>query len=313
MRHTQRHSLGRGLVYAMLLMGLVGCAHFDRQTPGWEVLAQPEAGQPGSGLYYEESGQGDPILLIHGFGANLYTWRYIIPALSRHHHVIAVDLKGFGNSPKPSEGNYTAYDQARLVYRLIQEKNLHNLTIIGHSFGGGVALVTSAYLAEHDPERQKNLVLIDSASYLQPMPWFIDILATPVLGPLTAWLLPDEVQTHKVLELAYHNPDVIPVTAVAAYARPLAMPGGKHATIMTARQSVPSDIDALTLKYRNIKVPTLILWGDDDKIVPLISGKRLHEDLPNSAIVVFESCGHIPQEEMPLATQSAIEGFLSRH
>ena len=94
---------------------------------------------------------------------------------------------------------------------------------------------------------------------------------------------------------------------------PVIMPVRKHATIMTVRQSVPSDIDALTLRYRKIKVPTLILWGDDDKIVPLISGKRLHEDLPNSEIVVFESCGHIPQEEMPLATQSAIEGFLSRH
>ena len=82
-----------------------------------------------------------PLLLIHGFGASTYTWRHIAPELARTHRVIAVDLKGFGQSDKPFDSRYSVFDQAELLAELIEEKDLHNLTLVGHSFGGGIALM----------------------------------------------------------------------------------------------------------------------------------------------------------------------------
>src|SRR4051812_7783862 len=78
-------------------------------------------------LHYEEHGTGSPILLLHGFGANTYTWRYIAPALARNHTVIAVDLKGFGQSDKPFDERYSALDQAELLTELILDRDLHHL------------------------------------------------------------------------------------------------------------------------------------------------------------------------------------------
>jgi pimeloyl-ACP methyl ester carboxylesterase len=95
----------------------------------------------------------------------------------------------------------TLYDQAHLVYQFIVEHNLKNLTLVGHSLGGGVALITSLYLAETSPKRQKRLILIDSIAYPQELPGFIEVLATPILGPLFVSLVPEKVQVSSVLEM----------------------------------------------------------------------------------------------------------------
>ena len=91
-------------------------------------------------LHYKETGRGDPILLLHGLGASSYAWRYVTPELAKNHRVIALDLKGFGLSDKPKDDKYSLFDQAELVDQFIQKHKLRRLTLVGHSFGGGIAL-----------------------------------------------------------------------------------------------------------------------------------------------------------------------------
>src|SRR5215469_12379089 len=133
-------------------------------------------------LWVEERGHGEPIVMLHGFGSSTYTWRYIASPLSRTHRVIAVDLKGAGRSDKPFDGAYRILDQVALLKAVIVPNHLSRVTLVGHSFGGGVALALALYLNRTRPDTLVRLVLIDSIAYPQPLPLFMELLKTPVLA-----------------------------------------------------------------------------------------------------------------------------------
>jgi pimeloyl-ACP methyl ester carboxylesterase len=262
-------------------------------------------------LHHEERGTGEPILFIHGFGASIFSWRYLVSPLSTNARVIRLDLKGFGASPKPADGDYSIYHQAGLVQRFVLDHDLTNLTIVGHSYGGGIALVTSLSLLDQAPQRLRRLILIDSIGYQQRLPLFIKILRTPIFGPLAVSLVPARLQVLSILKLAYYDSGKITAAAVEEYAKALKTRGGKEALFETAKSLIPPDIDALTREYRRINVPTLILWGEQDRIVPVELGMRLNRDIPDSKLYVLDRCGHIPQEEEPERALTAIKNFLS--
>jgi pimeloyl-ACP methyl ester carboxylesterase len=262
-------------------------------------------------LHYQEHGSGEPFLFIHGFGANIFSWRYLVSPLSKRARLLLVDLKGFGSSPKPIDGDYSIYDQARLISRFALDNDLTSLTIVGHSYGGGVALVTSLYILDEAPQRLKRLILVDSIAYEQQLPQFIRILRTPMLGRLIVSLTPKRLQVLAILKLAYYDDTKIPQEAIEEYAKPLNTPGGEQALLQTAKKIIPPDVDALTIKYKRIRTPTLIIWGKEDRVVPLEIGERLNQDIPNSRLVVVDRCGHIPHEERPEKTLQIIEDFLA--
>jgi pimeloyl-ACP methyl ester carboxylesterase len=261
-------------------------------------------------LYYEEEGKGTPVLLIHGFGASTYTWRHIAPELARNHRVIAVDLKGFGQSDKPFDGRYSVFDQADLLAQLIEDKDLHNLTLVGHSFGGGVALLL-ALEADHRLEgRIAKLVLLDSIAYPQNIPMFFRLLDVPLVSQLGVRMVPPSVQTRVALRIAYFDDSKIDPDEVETYAAPLKTAAGKHAIIHSARQIMPDDLARISERYKSIELPTLIVWCDHDRIVPLEVGLKLRRTLPNSTLRLVEDCGHMPQEEQPATTLKLLRAFI---
>ena len=264
----------------------------------------------GTQLHCETHGRGPPVLLIHGFGASSYSWRHLVPALAERHSVVLVDLQGFGRSPKPPDARYCIHEQARLVAALVRERGLGRPTIGGHSFGGGVALLASLALAGDARHRPARLMLFDSIAYRQPLPLFLRVLRTPLVGPLGVRLVPDRMQSRYVLRLAYHDDNAVPPDAVEAYAAPLALPGAKRALVRTARNIVPGDIDAIAARYPSLAMPTLIVWGRQDAIVPLAVGERLHREIAGSRLVVFDRCGHIPHEERPDDARRTVLAFL---
>ncbi|MDH3973506.1 MAG: alpha/beta hydrolase [Deltaproteobacteria bacterium] len=263
-------------------------------------------------LYYEEEGSGEEtLLLIHGFGQSLYTWRHLMPPLSKKYRLILVDLKGFGKSPKPKDGRYTLYEQVKLVLHLIKKLDLSRLTLMGHSFGGGVALITALYLTLFDKGRVERTVLIDNPAYEQKLPPFVSILKVPVISDLGMALIPAKIQIRSLLKLSYLHESTITNDAVAAYAKPLYTPGGRQALINTARQMVPSDLSGLSKRYEKIDLPVQLIWGAKDAIIPVGIGLKLEKALPHGWIKVFPDCGHVPQEEKPEETFELIEAFLS--
>jgi pimeloyl-ACP methyl ester carboxylesterase len=261
-------------------------------------------------LYYQEQGKGPPVLLLHGFGASTFTWRHVAPELAQTHRVIAVDLKGFGRSDKPFDERYSVLDQAELLAQLIEDKDLRDLTIVGHSFGGGVALRLALDANDRLGSRIVRLVLLDSIAYPQQIPVFFRLLDMPLVSQVGVRMVPPSVQTRVALQIAYHDDSKIDPEQVEIYAAPLKTAAGKHAIVQSARQIVPEDIDTLPERYKTITLPTLILWCDHDRIVPLDVGLKLRRTLPNSTLRLVEGCGHMPQEEQPETTLTLLKGFI---
>jgi pimeloyl-ACP methyl ester carboxylesterase len=299
-----------GGLAALALLALVTCAPGAQSAgdgPWFARLGPPEAPVK---LFYEEEGEGPPVLLIHGFGASTYTWRGIAPELAQSHQVIAVDLKGFGQSDKPFDTRYSVFDQAELLEQLIVDRDLRDLTLVGHSFGGGVALV----LALSDDERLRGritkLVLLDTIAYPQDIPVFFRMLDMPLFSHVGVRMVPPAMQTRIALRIAYLDNSKIDDEEVETYAAPLRTAAGKHAIIHSARQIMPDGLEEISERYKSIEMPTLIMWCDHDRIVPLDVGLKLRRTLPNSTLKLVEGCGHMPQEEQPAATLDMIRDFL---
>ena len=296
-----------GLAAIALALGSCGLSAGDAIDGPYARLGPPEAPVR---LYVEEQGKGAPVLLIHGFGASTYTWRHVAPELAKTHRVIAVDLKGFGQSDKPFDSRYSVFDQAELLAQLIVDKDLRNLTLVGHSFGGGIALLLALEANERLEGRITKLVLLDSIAYPQNIPVFFRLLDVPLVSRLGVSMIPPSVQTRVALRIAYFDDSKIDQDEVDAYAAPLGTAAGKHAIIYSARQIVPDGLAEISERYKTIELPTLILWCDHDRIVPLEVGLKLRRTLPNSTLRLVEDCGHMPQEEQPESTLKLLQGFL---
>jgi pimeloyl-ACP methyl ester carboxylesterase len=296
-----------GLAAIALALGSCGLSAGDAIDGPYARLGPPEAPVR---LYYEETGKGSPVLLIHGFGASTFTWRHIAPELAKTHRVIAVDLKGFGQSDKPFDSRYSVFDQAALLAQLIEDKDLHNLTLVGHSFGGGIALLLALEANERLKGRLARLVLLDSIAYPQNIPVFFRLLDVPLVSHLGVSMVPASFQTRVALRIAYFDHSKIDQDEVDTYAAPLKTAAGKHAIIYSARQIVPDGLAEISERYKTIELPTLILWCDHDRIVPFEVGLKLRRTLPNSTLRLVEDCGHMPQEEQPESTLKLLQDFL---
>jgi pimeloyl-ACP methyl ester carboxylesterase len=260
-------------------------------------------------LNQKRFGNGDPVLCVHGLGANLFTWRHFIAPLSKHNKLILVDLRGFGSSPKPDDNHYSIERHADDIYRIILNDDLTNLTLIGNSLGGAISLLVALRLCEQEPNRLSRLVLIDGGAYKEYLPGYLKLMRS-FLGKLFVYLAPSRLAVKFVLKASYYDKNKISAEQVKAYADPIASEGGRHGLLETARQCVPVNSDEIISKLNRITVPTLILWGRQDAVIPLKVGELLDRDLPNSELEVFEQCGHIPQEEKPEQTIASISRFM---
>lgn len=261
-------------------------------------------------LYKEVHGSGDPILCLHGLGASLFTWRHLIQPLSQNNKLITVDFRGCGKSPKPKDTHYSIEEHANDIYNMIIGENLTKLTLMGNSLGGAVALLVAIRLIEQDPARLSRLVLVDSGGDKKYLPLHLKLLRS-FLGAPMVYLAPARLAAWMVLKVCYYDNKKTTQEQVEAYAGAIASPGGRNALLQTARQCIPKNFDEILGKLKTITVPTYILWGRQDRIIPLIVGEQLHQAIPNSTLDIIEHCGHIPQEEKPDETIARLIEFFA--
>ena len=150
----------------------------------------------------------------------------------------------------------------------------------------------------------------NSIAYPQQIPVFFRLLDVPLVSQLGVRMVPPLVQTRVALRIAYFDDSKIDPEEVETYAAPLKTAAGKHAIIHSARQIMPEGIEALSERYKTIALPTLIVWCDHDRIVPLEVGLKLRRTLPNSTLKLVEGCGHMPQEEQPASTLELLKDFI---
>jgi triacylglycerol lipase len=250
----------------------------------------------GQKIHYVEAGSGPTVILLHGLGGDWHNWAPTIPALASGYHVLAIDQIGFGASDKP----LIEYRVATLVDFLeafCEKTGVSKAAVVGNSLGGWAA--TAFTLAR--PERVQKLVLVDSAGYtLSPPRKREDLL---VLNPST---LED---AKAVLRLIFANQS----WATEAAAESLLtehMRRNDGYTIDRFIDSIVRGDDALDGKLGGIKVPTLVLWGKQDALIPLALGERFAHDIGGARMKVLDGCGHVPQIECSADFNAALLQFL---
>ena len=301
-----------GFVAAWLLVVLGAC-----RAPEIPVERRYPAGSPfraqyrmvdGTRLRMIDTGRGTPVVFIHGFGASLYGWRKTLaPVVAAGYRVIAFDNRGFGFSDKPApredgEARYTNAAYARLVVALLDSLDLPSAVLVGHSMGGAIAAeVALAY-----PSRVRGLVLIDAAGFGVRWPPVLKVGRWPGAGGVAATLRGRWI-TERVLRSTYADPSKVTDEDVDQYYAPVAESGYSRALRGVLRQF---RFDTLVGRLGALAAPTLVVWGGEDRWIPVRDGTRLATELPRGAFVIVPRTGHAAAEESPDEVNTLLITFL---
>ncbi len=266
----------------------------------------------GVNVHYKTWGQGEPtFILLHGFGASLFSWHEVTDPLSEFGTVIAYDRPAFGLTERPlvwdGESPYGPQAQVDIVIGLMDKLNIEKAILVGNSAGGTVSM----QVALQYPERVEALILVDAAVYAGggAPSWSRPILKTPQMnhvGPLIARQL--QAQGVEFIKTAWHDPSKITQDIFDGYQKPLQIENWDKALWQL---TVASEESGLIERLAEITMPTLVITGDDDRIVPTEQSLRLADELPNAELKVIAQSGHLPHEEKPVEFMQAVIEFLS--
>jgi pimeloyl-ACP methyl ester carboxylesterase len=295
----------------VLWVASVGFAAAAPAEPGRRVVVSVP-GKPPVGLYVEEQGEGEPVLLLHGLGESAFTWHQIAPGLAARRRVVALDLKGFGRSEKPDDGAYTADDQAAIVARFILDSGFDRVTLIGHSFGGTVAIRTALAEGIAGTQRIRRIAVIAAPALPHAAASRFELVNVPLIPDAVASAIAPEAMARLLLREAMGGR--APTDAdVEGYAAPYREEGAMRAFLSTARAIVAErDVKAVKKRYRTLRTPVLAVWCRKDPIVPLRAGRELVAALPNARLAVLEGCHHLPQHERPRQLLRHLGDFLDK-
>lgn len=261
---------------------------------------------------YRDIGKGEKkVIFLHGLGASNRTWDDLIPHLNLPNaNFILFDLIGAGFSSRPRSADYSMRANALVIESFIREYDLRDYALVGHSFGGGVSLLATLEFLRNTAHRPSALVLLDAAAYETKLPFFVDQLRIPLLSNILLAVTPSDFLARHTLEKLYFDKAKVTQEKVERYSFFMSIKGHNNALIETARQIVLKDFSRHVGQYKNITIPTLVLWGRQDKAVPLEDGKKLSKDIPAAKLVIIEDSGHNIQEEQPKDVARLINGFL---
>ena len=247
-----------------------------------------------------------PIVLLHGTSSSLHTWDGWAEELKSNRRVIRFDLPGFGLTGPSADGDYRIESYVRFVVAMLDRLGISHCVIAGNSFGGQVAWETA--LAH--PERIEKLILVDAAGYpfqSSSIPIGFRIARIPVLNRLMEFTLPRRMVESSVRNV-YGDPGKVTPDLVDRYFE-LTLRAGNRRALAKRFEQVPAGTHADRIAA--LKVPTLILWGGRDRLIPPADAENFHHDIAGSCLIVFDRLGHVPQEEDPGATVAAARQFLS--
>ncbi len=256
-------------------------------------------------IHYTVQGAGSPIVLVHGFMDSLQTWRRNAHVLAQKHRVYAIDVLGFGCSDRVCAPIYTLKQQARFLKEFFDMHGIQQAAVMGHSMGGALAL----QFAYDFPEQVHKLVLIAPATFLygavpsdslRPIPRHV---SRGVLGIYERF----QGNSPNALRRAYGKPERITQDALDLRNRMMRIRGTHDALIAMTKSrreaNVPQELQQVT-------VPTLIVWGTRDRILPPSHAHRHYRALPNARLEWIETAGHLPHEEEPDSVNELVKHFL---
>ena len=259
--------------------------------------------------FWELGNDGSTVLLIHGIGGSLEDWILNADSLAKHHHVYALDLVGYGHSDKPS-ASYSFTYMAQFIKDFMKAESIDRASLIGHSLGGGISLQFSLQF----PSKVEKLVLVGSAGLGKQVTFLLRVLTLPIIGKLLA--RPSRKGTANFLKECLYDPALVTDELVEFSYSLASLPGAQEALLSTVRtlgniRGMRKDaLHPIVDNLSSITVPTLIFWGQQDRILPVAHAQVAENKIPNSQLQIFDSCGHFPQLERPEEFNSIVLKFL---
>jgi pimeloyl-ACP methyl ester carboxylesterase len=258
----------------------------------------------GTRLDVRDTGPRDApaVILLHGFGSSLHTWEDWSNALSTDHRVIRFDLPGSGLSPPDPSGDYGDARSIAVLTALMDRLGVGRASVIGNSMGGRIAWT---FAAEH-PERVDRLVLISPDGFASPGFEYGRQPDIPATIKLMRYVLPKPL-VRMSLAPAYTDPKAMTDERATRYYDLMRAPGVRDAMIARMQQSIRFDP---VPQLRTIRAPTLVLWGEQDRMIPLTNARDFVDAIPGSTLATLVGVGHLPQEEAPARSLAIVRDFL---
>jgi pimeloyl-ACP methyl ester carboxylesterase len=257
-------------------------------------------------LHVRDTGpRSAPVLvMLHGFGSSLHTWEPWADSLQRDFRVVRFDLPGSGLSSIDPTGDYRDARSMQVLTALLDTLHIARATLVGNSMGGRIAW---SYAAAH-PDRVERLVLISPDGFASPGFEYGKAPEVPVTMTLMRYVLPKPLLTMS-LEPAYADPKAMTDALARRYYDLMLVPGAREAMLERMHQTVLSDPVPI---LRTIHAPTLLLWGQQDQMIPFKNAADYVKALPNATLVPLPGLGHLPFEEAPARSIAPLRAFLDR-
>jgi pimeloyl-ACP methyl ester carboxylesterase len=246
-----------------------------------------------------------PVILIHGFGASNWCWRHTIGVLSERRWVLAPDLPGFGLTDKPEGFDYSLSGYARFIVSFMDAMGIREAILVGNSMGGGAAIKTALLV----PDRVRRLILIDSLGYYKRAFQIYRLVALPIIRDLVTSVAGERSIRLLLKARVYYDPSRLDDQTPRRFAAAYRTQNGRKALIWVYRGLAPLPVIA-TQEIAAVTTPTLIIWGEKDKILPVDHARRFGRDIAGSTTVVMPGVGHVPHEEEPEAVNRLISDFI---
>jgi pimeloyl-ACP methyl ester carboxylesterase len=303
---------GTVVLLAILAFTAPGCRiRVGEGDPAWNDFVGPyrhEAEVNGVRMHYIDMGQGDPVLLIHGYADSTYGWhRNLRPLLDAGYRVVLVDQPGLGRSGVPPEPYlFSVENQAGVILTLADRLGLRKFSAVGHSMGGGISL----YLSHEHPDRVRCVVAIDPACYQPPGHGLTQLLTLPGV-PTLADATKGRFLVERSLKDVYFNDDLVDDALIDEYARPMNRKGYMNVLGALRKEFFSEEFARMTEDYGSLAPPLLILWGERDTWVPPAFGTRLQATVPGSRLRTVPESGHNPHQERPDVVNALLLDFLA--
>ena len=258
-------------------------------------------------VHYKETGpQAAPaLLLMHGFGSSLQAWDDWSLKLEQKYRVIRLDLPGFGLTGASPANDYSEEKDLAILTHFADKLGLEKFSIIGHSMGGKMAWT----LAASQPERVQALVLMAPDGFPEAKDIGTKPYEVPAVTGLIKYFLPKYL-VRKSIEPAFAEADALSDARVNRYYDMLRAPGVRAAILERSNQTIYTDP---VPRLKAIKAPTLLIWGEQDQMIPSTNAKSYASVLSNSTTVLVPKLGHLLQEEQPEKGLTAVMQFLDSH
>ena len=261
--------------------------------------------------YWKEGSKGTTVILLHGLGSYIESLSMLFKTLSINHKVYAFDQIGFGKTEKP-EGEYTYSFFSDFLYTFMKTLGIRKAELIGWSMGGGIAL---QFIIDH-PEMVNKLVLIDSGGLGRQFTIMLRILTIPILGEILSKV--NRKSCYKQFIYTVYDPDIIQSDWIDLECIMAGIPGVQKTILKTLRSGATifggknKIANPILSNLGSIKSKTLIIWGKNDRVIPLKYAYTAKKKIPDSELYILDKCGHAPPLEYPKKVNKEIQIFLKR-